>query len=451
MSDGFTNGPPEVGPEPLSDDFLATAFVDEHGDKYRWTHGMDWMVDAGAHWDHDNTLTRFNAARQTCRRASKKAVKAELKRKVSSAAAVASTLKLAQSDPRVSLPVSAWNAEPLLLNTPGGVVDLRSASIRPRKPDDYFTQIAGATPDFDCPTPVFHKFLLEVFCRDEALIDYVQRVLGYCLTGLHHIHDLYFFFGSGANGKSTLVDLVRHLMGGYATALPADELMASRDSKHKTGIASLQGKRCAVSSELDRGQWWNESLMKELTGDATISARRMRQDFYEFLLTHKHIVTGNHLPRLRGGDPALARRIKLITFNATFGPDKRDAGLPEKLRAEGPGILAWMVRGAWAMLEHGMQEPESVRMAVSEYMHEHDDLALWIDEQCTRSVGVTCMSNSLYQNYAAWKRLRGEDPVSLTEWGKSMKQVPGITAARSGAGIRYQGLTLGSAGALRTA
>jgi len=426
----------------MSEDALADKLVNQHGQVLRWTHGMGWMIDNSQVWQRDADMVHFDRARGVCRLASSDVDDEKLQRKVTTAATVAAVVKLAQTDPRIVVPVSSWDADPLALNTPGGIVDLRTGAMRPRGADDYVTQVTTVAPDIKGVAPVFERFMLEIFTGDTELVSFMQRALGYCLTGDRREQVLLFAHGDGANGKSTFIDLVRKLAGTYATNLPADELMASRNEKHKTGIASLRGRRMAVSSELEEGQFWNESLLKSLTGDETMSARFMRQDFFEFTMTHKHLIVGNFKPRLRGGDPAMARRLLLIPFAAKFEGDRRDKLLGAKLLAEAPAILGWIIRGAVKWHSNGLLPPERVRAASAEYLAEHDDLALWAEECCHRS--GEGRASDLYASFSLWKQSRGEHASSMTSWGSRVAGLPGLSKRKSHGTTAYTGLSLRS-------
>jgi len=222
-------------------------------------------------------------------------------------------------------------------------VDLRTGTMRARRPDDFMTQATRVAPDFERSTQFFETFMLDVFGGDREMVDFMQRMLGYCLTGDRREQVLFFWHGSGANAKSTLLDLVQWLLDGYALKLPAAALMVTRNDRHPTELAQLRGRRLAIASELDEGQFWNEALIKELTGDEVLTARFMRGDFFEFQMQQKHVIVGNHKPRLRGGDPAIARRLVLVPFEQRFDGARRDKDMPAKLRAEAPAILAWIV------------------------------------------------------------------------------------------------------------
>lgn len=424
----------------LSELDLAFRFVTEYGQWFRWTPGMDWMVNEGTHWTRDTMKRRWTMAKRTCALAAATADKTDAKYKIAKAATVAATVRLAESDMRISVPVSAWDADPVLLNTPDGAVDLRTGAIRPRSEPDYFTKVTRVAPQAG-GRPLFDKFLARVL-PDPELRLYVQRVLGYCLTGLHHIHELYFWYGAGRNGKNTLLDLVVRILGEYATELPAMELMTTRNVQHPAGLADLQGRRLAWSSELNRGQHWNESLISALTGNETFKARFMQSNPFTFRLTQKHIIVANHYPSLHGGDQNLRARFRIIPFDVTIPDAERDAALPGKLWDEAPQVLAWLMEGAQSMLANGLPVPACVRERSEHYLDEQDDMELWMEERCERGPGKACQAIHLFNDFVLWKEVRKEVPPSLKQWSLDMQKRTGITKERKSSGFTFRGVTL---------
>lgn len=422
-----------------SEDALAMQFVECAGN-FRWSPGLGWMIDSGVTWSRDDAMHRFDLARQVCRAvAATCAVKADAEAKrISSAKTVNAVVTLAQSDRRVVVPTSLWDADPLLLNTPRGIVDLRTGEMCERG-IKYVTQTSMVAPDFLAECPTWLSFLQQVFLGDAAMIEFMQRSMGYWLSGSVREQVIHFLHGQGSNGKSVLSDLVKWIVGSYGVKLTATALMQSRGERHPTELAQLRGKRLALSSELGEHDYFNEALLKELTGDATLSARFMRGDFFEFSMSQKHLIVGNFKPRLRGGDPAIARRMLLVPFNATFKGEAKDMSLPEKLKAEAPAILAWMIKGAVKWHAEGLAVPGSVLNASADYMADNDDMAQWIAECC--EMEGESKAGDLYASFSAWKKARGENPPSQTVWGARLTATRGINKRHSN-GIRYSGIRL---------
>ena len=422
-----------------SEDDIAMRFV-EYAGSFRWSPGLGWMVDDGISWHRDDKKGRFDLARRVCREvASACDAKAESEAKrIASAKTVSAIVTLAQSDPRMIVPNTAWDADPLLLNTPDGIVDLRTGVLRARDVE-FVTQTTVVAPDFTSECPTWLRFLHEVFCGDASMIEFMQRSMGYWLSGSIREQVVHFFYGQGSNGKSVLSDFLKWIVGSYGLKLVATALMQSKGDRHPTEQAQLRGKRLALSSELGEHDYFNEALLKELTGDTTLSARFMRGDFFEFVMTQKHLIVGNFKPRLRGGDPAIGRRMLLVSFNATFKGKAKDMHLLEKLKAEAPAILAWMIEGAVKWHKDGLAVPTSVLNASADYMADNDDMAQWITERC--ELTGEAKAGMLYANFFHWKMDRGENPPSQTVWGSRLSAMPGITKRRSG-GILYSGIKL---------
>lgn len=440
------NHTPESIPLPpeLSEDDLGIQYVDRYGGMYRWTAGKDWMVFTGKVWEQDRRNTRYTNARNICRSAAAVAPDKDQKR-LCSAASVNSTVALAKYDPRIIVPVEAWDHDRMALNTPKGIVDLKTGSTRQRLNTDYITQITTVSPDKDCDTSRFRQFLAEVFQEDAEVISFMQRLLGYTLTGDISEQILAFCYGVGSNGKNTLLDLAMEIMGTYSLKLGADVLMHQRHSGHPTELAQLHGKRLAFSNEIESGHYWAESRIKELTGDAQLSARYMRQDFFTFDQTQKHIVAGNYRPRLKGGDAGIARRMVLVPFNACFRGKNKDKGLPEKLAKESPGILQWMIEGAVIWSQAGLHVPEKIRAASEEYMSDMDDFAMWVEDCCTLDPYGNGFTRSalLFECYHYWKKARNEAPLNSKGFADELqRRFPTVTHKRQKDGRGFCGISL---------
>lgn len=427
-----------------TEDDLAMQFVATFGDSYRWTPGMDWMTcQPGANcWRRDDKLERFDDARQLARVASLRAEKPTERKAYASAKTVSSIITLARSDRNIALSADAWDADGFALNTPDGIVDLRTGQVRERRAIDYVTHCARVAPSPASECPLWDRFLAEVFLGDRDVIEFVQRMVGYTLTADRSEQLLFFCYGLGANAKSTFWDFILWMLGSYAMKLPATVLMQSQLQNHPTELAQLHGRRLALSSELEEGQYWAEARIKELTGDEILRARFMRQDFFEFPMTQKHVIVGNFKPRLKGGDHALARRFVLVPFRAKFAAGKRDPNMLAKLRAEAPAVLRWAIEGAVKWRTEGLAIPAAVVAASSAYMAENDDLLLWADERCFMHAGARSKSSLLYDDYVKWLRSRGQQAPSMKLWGERMAAIDGVTKRKSDGLMVYAGIGL---------
>ena len=402
----------------LSEIALAENFAAKAAGEFRWSPGMDWMHNEGAHWSRDAKMQRYTLAKSICKGAADTAERAQLKAKVASASTANSVLSLARSEPGIVTDVKEWDAHTMILNTPGEAYDLVTG-LPVSRGGLLFMQVAGATPA-QMPTPVWDKFVSEVFGDDLEVVEFIQRLGGYALTGSVKEQKLFYLYGTGANGKSVFLEVLRNIAGAYAHNLPSEALMTSKHERHPTTFAALHGKRLAISSEIEDGAHWAESRIKSLTGDATMTARFMGRDEFTFDITHKHILAGNFKPRLKGDDFAMVRRMVLIPFSQTFEGSARDERLSDKLRAEYPGILQWFIEGACKWAESGLKIPASVLDSSKEYMAEQDDIALWLEESCEVGLMYEGSTKALYASYAEWKSSQGEKPQSAKAWSNRM-------------------------------
>lgn len=419
---------------------LAEQFAAQCDGRYRWTPGLDWLMNAGAHWVRDDHLSRYNVAKSLCRTAAAVLDKDKpgFAAKVCSSNTTNAVLNLARSESNIVTKIECWDAHPMLLNTPGGVYDLTNGGTVSRD-SLLFTQITDVAPT-DIQTPVWDKFMGEVFAGDVETIEFIQRMGGYCLTGSTREQKLFFLHGEGANGKSVFLEVLRAIGGKYSHNLPSEALMTSKHERHPTTFAALQGKRLAVSSEIEQTAHWAESKIKTLTGDTTLTARYMRGDEFTFTITHKHILAGNSKPRLKGDDFAMVRRMVLIPFTQKFEGLQRDDYLHEKLKAEYPGILRWFIDGARKWSESGLMIPSAVKDSTAEYMAQQNDIQLWIDECCNVGDGLRVGSREAYTSYKFWKESNGEHPESNKAFSPRLEKLHEKSSDRVGA--FFKGLSI---------
>lgn len=366
----------------LTEDEIALDYV-QANPQHRWVQGWGrWMVWTGQVWQPDSTLAVYDSIRTYMRDSSWMADNSAIMRK---AATISAVEQLACSDRRYAATVDQWDTDPWTLNTPGGLVDLRTGTMATHDSGAYCTMITNAAPSStvaDGHPQRWLSFLKDVTEGDESLIGFLQRVLGYALTGQTVEHSLFFAHGGGGNGKSTLLDIVTSIMGNYAVNAPMEVFVATNADRHPTELAMLRGARLVTAVETEEGRRWAESRIKALTGGDRISARFMRQDFFEFSPTFKLFVVGNHKPRLHAVDDAMRRRLHLIPFEARFTAENRDMDMPAKLRAEAAGILRWMIEGCLAWQREGLNPPGRVKAATEAYFANQDTMAEWRSELC---------------------------------------------------------------------
>jgi putative DNA primase/helicase len=424
----------------FSDDALALRFADRHEGAVRFVAALgQWFRYDGKVWRQDATLHAFDLARRICRDASaecngKKGEKAAL----ASAKTVSAIERLAKSDRRIAATIDQWDADPWLLNTPDGVVDLRTGRLRANRADDYMTKMTAAGPRGACP--LFLAFLARITGGDPEIVAYLKRALGYALTGITREHALFFGYGTGANGKSVLLSTVAGLLGDYHKTAPIETFTASNVDRHPTDLAMLRGARLVTATETEEGRQWAESRIKTLTGGDRISARFMRQDFFEFTPQFKLFIAGNHRPGLRSVDEAIRRRFHLIPFAVTIPAEERDGELTEKLKAEWPGILAWIVEGCLEWQVEGVAAPKAVTEATAEYLNSEDAIAAWIEERCERDPNAWSGASALFASWASWAAKSGEALGSQKKFSRKLvdRKFPkhDVTAGRGFYGLR---------------
>ena len=373
-----------LSPE-FSDDALALEFTARHAHELRYVAKWGtWMLWDGMRWKAEDTLKAFDLARAVARAYANSYPDQDDAPKIASARTVAAIEKLARADRQHAATVDIWDADPWLLNTPGGIVDLRSGSTFMPDPLRYMTKITAVAPGGDCP--LWQKFLSEITGGDVELQRFLQRVAGYASTGSIQEHALFFFYGTGGNGKGVFLNTLTAILADYATVAPMETFIVTHGKRHPTDLAGLRGARLVTAQETERGRRWAESKIKALTGGDPISARFMRQDFFTFLPAFKLVIAGNYKPSLSGVNSAIRRRFNLVPFTVTIA--KPDKELPDKLRAEWPGILQWMIDGCRQWSETGLNPPGAVRAATEGYLGEEDTLAQWVEECCvTAGIG----------------------------------------------------------------
>jgi putative DNA primase/helicase len=439
-SRGFRELPPHDGAPPLSDEALALRFADQHANYLRYVAAWNkWLAWDGTRWRFDDTLHAFDLARHVCRGEASECGKPRLAAAIASAKTVAAVERLARADRRIAATVDQWDADPWLLNTPGGVVDLRTGRLRPHGALDYMTKITAVGPGRDCPR--FLAFLTTITAGDADLIAYLRRVLGYGLTGLTREHALFFGYGTGANGKSVLLSTVAGIVGDYHRTAPIETFTASSADRHPTDLAGLRGARLVTATETEEGRRWAESRIKQLTGGDRVAARFMRQDFFEYLPAFKLIITGNHKPSLRSVDEAIRRRFHLIPFSTTIPTEERDPDLTEKLKAEWRGILQWLIEGCLEWQTAGLRPPKAVTDATDAYLAAEDAVAAWLEEECERDPTAWASSRDIFSSWSAWATTAGELPGSSKRLTQALES-RGFVRHKKNRGHGFYGLSV---------
>jgi putative DNA primase/helicase len=350
-------------------------------------------------------------------------------------------IELAQTEPGISARTTELDNNNYLLGVANGVINLETGALRVPRREDLITKRALVAYDPDAQAPLFLAFLDRIMGGNQALVDFIHRAVGYSLTGITDEQCLFFLHGSGQNGKSTLLTAIKELLGDYAMQCPAESLMVKQGGGNiPNDIARLRGARMVATSETEDGRRFAETMIKQLTGQDTIAARFLFAEYFEFIPNFKIWLAANHKPVIRGDDFAIWRRIRLIPFAVTIPPEEKDGKLPEKLRAEYPGILAWAVQGCLEWQRQGLNPPPEVLAATEEYKSEMDLIGKWIEECCITAPHATAKASELYGNYKRWVENNGGFPLSSTKFGMKLGD-RGYQKEKSGT-VVYHGIGL---------
>lgn len=433
----------------LSDTGNAAALVDVHGDHLRYDcDRARWLVFADARWELQppgGGEARELAKDVAMRMPVGDDKTSRWRTRSLSAVGVTATLTQAATDPRVVVHTRQLDADPYLLGTPGGVVDLRTAQLRPGRPEDLITRSTTVTPDFGPRPPIWADFLATTFNGDQELIGYVQRIFGLALIGEVLEQILPFFYGQGANGKSTLVDTAQALLGvhegGYSITVPSEILMIRKHEGHTTELAQMAGRRLVVASELEDGQRLAEARIKLITGRDLISARFLFGQPFTFTPSHLTVLVGNHKPQITTGGPALWRRMAAVPFDHQVPAERRDPTLPQKLIAVGGHILAWMIDGARDYLNAGIRTPAAVTQATEEYEHDQDTVGRFWNERILVSPNMRISVTDVRSAYQKWCTEAGCVAVGANRLTQELARL-GAGDAKSGSRRFYTGISL---------
>jgi putative DNA primase/helicase len=416
------------------EDNVALELAAESADRLRYVaKSSQWLRWNGTRWQSEDTLAAFDAARTLCRAAGD-----------AEAHTVAGVITLARSDRRLAATVEQWDRGAMLLNTMRSTVDLMTGQEYEPKREDYLTkQTSCALAASGTAHPLWTGFLDRVTDADHELIGFLQRLAGYCLTGLTREQMLAFLYGSGANGKTVFVGTLARILGDYALSAPMEMFLASRIDRHPTEIARLKGARFVTAQETQKGRRWDETKLKVLTGGDRLTGHFMRQDFFDFDPTHKLMISGNHKPGLSSVNEAIRRRIALVPFTIEIPAAERDKDFADKLVPEHPAILRWMVNGCLEWQRDGLGMPERVRAASEEYFAAQDTLEQWIEDCLNLDAGPYAFTTTrvLFTSWKGWAEPRNIYVGSERAFSESLVE-KGFEHDRRTTGRGFKGIAL---------
>jgi len=452
----------------LTDDGNAERLVAKYGEELRYVHEWrTWLVWGGHSWKQDasgaEVMARATSIAKSIYAEAVTATTMEERdaivkwaRRSLSRERLNAMIDLAKSKRTVQARSEHFDQQPHLLNALNGTIDLQSGKLLPHRQEDLLTKSIDIEYDPQAEAPVFKKFIEQIFDDNEEIVSFIQRAVGYSLTGETSEQVMFVLYGNGSNGKSTLINIFLDLLGDLAMQTPTSTLTVKRGETIPNDVASIRGKRLVAASEMDEGKRLSEALVKQLTGSDRVSARFMRGEWFDFRPTGKIWLSTNHKPIIRGADEGIWRRIRLIPFNVQFHDDtpenahlpserRKDRNLPARLREELPGILRWAVEGAVAWYRDGLTTPAEVMEATNDYRSEMDLLANFLDEACNVSPDAKAQSSELYQSYRQWCEANGVFPLNHTNFSLRLKE-RGFEKRKSNGRFVYIGVGLKAAG-----
>lgn len=347
---------------------------------------------------------------------------------------------LAEVQHHVPILPSQMDRYRMALNTPAGVIDLKTGEVSAHKPAYYLTKITSVDFSSTADCPLWLRFLGDIFGGDKDLIRYVQKAVGYSLTGSTAEQCAFFLYGTGKNGKSTFLDVLRGVFGDYATNIQPETIMVkpSSSSAINSDIARLKGARLVTSVEPNEGVRINEGLLKQLTGDDAVTARKLYSEEFEFKPEFKLWMATNHKPVIRGTDTGIWRRIHMIPFTVAIPDDKVDKRLPHKLKAEMTAIFKWCIDGCLLWQKEGLTMPRAVLDIVREYRREMDVISAFVNDECDEQGAVA--AKTLYAAYCKWAERNNEYCMSNTKFGAELAKR--YKKVRTNRGVYYNGISL---------
>jgi putative DNA primase/helicase len=418
----------------------AQRFARRFGSKVIHTPGRGWLVYDGKRWQCDDLLQVTELAKETARRIADetqylddngaRAARSKFSAHSLGKGALDRMLDLAKS--LVAVKDNRLDADLWLFNVENGTIDLHTGRREKHDPRDLLTKLAPVRANRRAKCPLFKKFLRRITGEDAGLQVFIQKAAGYSLTGITTEQVFFFVHGkSGNNGKSTLVNLVRDVLGDYGSHTPTETLLTKQyDNNIPADLARLAGARMVTAIEADANRHLAEAKIKAMTGGEPIVARFMRQNFFSFVPEYKLWLVANDRPRVRGTDEAFWRRVRVIPLGIKIPPGERDRKLSEKLRAEWPGILAWAVRGCLKWKAKGLSQPKAVRSATKGWHQEMDALKKFVGEQLIIAPGHKVPASQLFDLYKKWCSANGEEPLTVQAFKAKLQESHDMTHSR---------------------
>lgn len=354
-------------------------------------------------------------------------------------------LELAATEPEITSTPEAFDADPWLFNVENGTIDLRTGKLKPHDRNDLLTKLSSVEFNPKAKAPLWNKFLLEVMDGDKELVEFLQRAVGYALTGDVREECFFFLYGRGSNGKSTFLEVLRDLFGDYGQQADFNTFLARKGEGPRNDLARMRGARLVVASEADQERGFDSAVIKQLTGGDTVVARKLYEELTEFRPQHKIFLAANHKPIVKEQTEAFWRRLRLVPFVVTFSARERDKTLKKQLLNELPGILNWAIKGCLLWQEHGLFEPKAIKQATRSYREENDVLGEFIEQRCDMDPDAWISTPELYKHFSEWwVDTRGvrNAPISAGWFVRMMSERQNVMATKRNKHRGWKGITI---------
>jgi putative DNA primase/helicase len=433
--------------EPAHDDENLTdlgnvrRFVLQHHEKLRSVLSKSrnpWYLWQESHWEPDRTGEAMRMAKQTVRSIhheaaqmqdeEKRAALQQFAYRSESAERIRAIVDLAKTEPEIAIREDQLDRDRWLLNVTNGTIDLQTSRFLKHKKSDYITKLSQVEFHRKATAPRWESFLSEIFDGDKALIGFIRRAIGYTLTGDTREHCLFFCYGQGRNGKSTFLEVIRELMADYSIQSDFSTFQSTRNDGPRHDLARMRGARLVTAIEARGDRSFDETVIKQMTGGDTVTARHLYESSFEFRPQFKLWLAANHLPLVREQTEAFWSRILMIPFTVVIPPHKRKKNLAKQLIKELPGILNWAIKGCEEWRRNGLMAPDTVRKAIDEYKEEYDVVSEFFVARCALDRHEWTTRAALYQAFVDWwQETRGRNPLSHTAFNRLISERSDIT------------------------
>jgi putative DNA primase/helicase len=437
----------------MSDTGNAQRFADQHHGAARYVHTWNsWFLWTGRHWQEDQTgavqglvgatiESMWNEARSLTEDARLRLLRHTLATEANRRRNA--ILEIAGSDPRLATTNVGFDLNGWLLNARNGTIDLTNGTIREHRQSDYLTHCLDMDYEPAAECPLWMDFLIQVMDGNQDLVDFLRRAVGYSLTGSTQEQVFFMLYGTGSNGKSTFLEILRLLLGALAKNADFSTFIHREQESVRSDIARMRAARLVTAAETEGDRRFSETILKTVTGGDTVTARQLYSKEFEFKPSFKLWLAANHRPVIRGSDHAIWRRVRLIPFTVTIADAEQDQHLVEKLREELPGILAWAIRGCLEWQRDRLGAPEGVTEAVSQYREDMDSIGPFVEECCKLGPDFRVGHGDLMRAWLAWAEKNGGPRYSAIGFANIVRdRVPGVGIVKRPNGRFWEGIGL---------